>query len=151
MTNTPQHTLPQRLWRWGTASGSMTLLQLMLTWFFSQHVSVFWSSFLAYTLSGQVSFMLHSVFSWSDRHPNMPLSWELLRIHAWRWCKFMLVNASAAALNGSIQRLVIGHIDIRLIAFVAANTVSAPYNFIMQSKVVFRHDDPPTELVERSE
>jgi putative flippase GtrA len=129
----------------------MTLFQLTLTWILSQYVSVFWSSFLAYTISGQFSFLLHSVFSWSDRHPNMPLSWKLMRLHAWRWCKFMLVNASAASLNGFVQQQVLGYVDIRLVAFVVANMVSAPYNFIMQSKVVFRHDDPPTELVERSE
>lgn len=138
-------TRTERFLRWATSAGVSTLVQILLVIVFTLWLrSVFWSSALAIVISGQVSFVLHHRFIWHERHPNLRFGRQWLRVVGGRWCKFVVVSVAAASLNGCVQQLVTGHVvDYRPLAWLAANAVSAPFNFFTLKYVVFVHDEPP--------
>lgn len=145
-----QHTPVQRFTRWAIASAVCTGVQFSTTWGLGHVTNTFWAGAIGYLVSGQLSFVLNSTFTWADRHPELPsASWQLTRLICWRWLKYFAVNFTMAVFNGLIQWQLAKHV-IRLLAFVVAGLICTPCNVTLLDKLVFRHDDPPTELVERS-
>lgn len=147
--------------RWGTAGLICLVVQLLLIWSLTKVWPVFWAAVAAYIVSGNLNFVINSLTTWRHRHPTMH---GIVR----RWLKFVMVNIVAGLMNGFILWcfhhlfMVINSLlgrspDWYITAILAitpvilANAVSAVGNFWMYEKIVFKHEDPPTELVERNE
>lgn len=132
--------------RWATSGAVSTSIQGLLLVLLSLYMeSVFWPSALAWVISGQISFMLHYRFTWRDRHRDLKIGLIWLRVVGWRWLKFVVVNVSAATVNGTIQAYVMENVvDFRPLAWLVALAATSPVSFLLLHYVIFKDDEPPT-------
>lgn len=123
----------------------MLLVQLPMIWLLSH---VIWhpiAIIIAYLVGGQLGFVLNSLYTWDDKHPNMFDN----GLHQ-RWREYTIVNAAASLVNMGAQLLIVYGMQPetfleRWLMVLPANGVSFMFTFWINHTVVFRHR-PPKEL-----
>lgn len=159
------HHRNMKVLRWARAGLICLVLQLLLIRELTSLWTGFWPTMaayaMAYIVSGNVNFAINSLTTWRHRHPTMQGIGK-------RWLKFVVVNIISGLGNAVILwcfralfTTVYDTLDpssnwyvtaaFVITPVILADGVSAVGNFLLYEKVVFRHDDPPTELVERNE
>jgi putative flippase GtrA len=140
-----------RIRKFLSVGGVSTLVNLIVTTVLSQFLWFPMAAFLAFVTSGQVSYVLHSIYTFEDRPQHeADRTWRLRTF--WkpskRWLVFVAVNwffgfanfVIVFAMTHMLPMLPWLHNDstvVKAIAYIVAGATVSPFNFKACNRLVF--------------